>query len=277
MSELWGSDKATEPAHRVPMLQVSPPRTDSTAEVEAASVDDDDGGNPFQMFCDELREEVGRACMENTAGGGVGTTGQDIENIEMSNTIKNNDVEMTETEVVAENRIEPTNNLFETEEHTPRRCPQSPIQLQEEDKDLLQDSYNGKGIEDDSGYGTGRKRIRISVDKYKARKPVLQSPGGDHLVFDRISPKSRYYKTPFIPSEKPVNRVLFPKAVRKKNSESQYQEQEKIQPENCEFSSDEEPEPQKEPEPENIYDPLSPYRHTWTDSNLVALYVLRRW
>ncbi|RVD83165.1 uncharacterized protein DFL_007564 [Arthrobotrys flagrans] len=142
---------------------------------------------------------------------------------------------------------------------TPKR-PETLIQLQEEeeDEDLLRDLGNDQ--DDDSGYWTGRKRIRISVNKYKSRRPTLQSHEGDHLMFDRISPNSKYYKTIFVPSEKPVNRVLFPNTAKRENTTAKNQKQGKIQPEENNNLSDypTEPEAQEELEPENIYDPLTP-------------------
>ncbi|KAK6510537.1 hypothetical protein TWF506_009642 [Arthrobotrys conoides] len=238
------------------------------------------------MFCEELKKEVFRAGMEGTMHQTEGIAESTIENNEMSTIIEDHDVRMSTPE---SERLESTglNSDCETCDEvgpapsTPKR-PETPIQLLEdkEERDLLKCSDNEDDEDDDSGYWTGRKRIKISVDKYKSRKPTLQSPEGDHLVFDRISPNSKYYKTPFVPSEKPVNRVLFPNAARRKNNTTKNQEQEKIQPEENDDvennTTQPEPEP-REPEPENIYDPLTPYRHTWTDSNLVVLYVLRRW
>ncbi|KAK6335120.1 hypothetical protein TWF718_010558 [Orbilia javanica] len=200
----------------------------------------------------------------------------------MSTTINNHDVQMSTTEAEEVLIYDTTGSA----PNTPER-PKTPVQLQreeeEEDRDPLHPSDKDEDDEDDdSGYWTGRKRIRISVNKYKSRRSALQVHEGDRLVFDRISPTSKYYKTIFIPSDKPVNRVLFPKVTKRKNPTTTYQEQEKIQPEDNkgiddldEFSSD--LEAKKNSEPEDIYDALTPYRHTWTDSDLVALYVLRRW
>ncbi|KAK6511731.1 hypothetical protein TWF481_000637 [Arthrobotrys musiformis] len=168
------------------------------------------------------------------------------------------------------------------------QSPETPIQLpqggetEEEDRSILFHSDKDQDNEDDSGYCTGRKRIRISVNKYKSRRPTLnaQSNQGDHLAFDRISPNSKFYKTPFVPSEKPVNRVLFPRFGRKNaNTQNNYKEPEKIPPTETYDTNENlsEPEPPEKEKEENIYDPLSPYRHTWTDSNLMVLYVLRRW
>ncbi|KAF3199017.1 hypothetical protein TWF192_000849 [Orbilia oligospora] len=243
------------------------------------------------MFCEELKKEVSRADMEGRMDKSGRVTELMVEGNETSIIIEeDHDVRMNTPEK-EDHKFTSSNinyGIREEEEEeriwptlsTPKR-PETLTQLPEEEEEinLLQCSDNDQDDEDDdSGYWTGRKRIRISVNKYKSRKPSLHSPEGDHLAFDRISPNSKYYKTPYVPSEKPVNRVLFPGAARRKKNMIENREEEKIQPqENDDVNNDvAEPEPQ-EPEPENIYDPLTPYRHTWTDSNLVVLYVLRRW
>ncbi|KAK6529398.1 hypothetical protein TWF281_008574 [Arthrobotrys megalospora] len=330
-------DQPLNPAtHRVPMLQVSPPTIDSTAEVEAASVPlnecpvyslldtpetnhstqnptrqtkiqqtrSDENIPIFTIPQDENRQldqpsaiqsegtpnysiqetasdrEVGRASMEITVGQHVQMTESTIEHPEMSITDEKADIQINEK---CQDEFRLTGSYAGRSEAVGftldnQICLETPSQPQEEeDRDLLQNPDDSQDPEDDSGYGTTRKRIRISVDKYMARKTPRQCPGGDHLAFDRISPNSKYYKTTFVPSGKPVNRVLFPSAAKKRNVEAKSQEQEKIQPEEDDDLSDDVAVPEAQEEPKDIYDPLSPYRHAWTDPDLVRLYVLRRW
>ncbi|EPS40862.1 hypothetical protein H072_5276 [Dactylellina haptotyla CBS 200.50] len=129
-------------------------------------------------------------------------------------------------------------------------------------------------LDDDSGYETARKRVKLSIKEYKAKRTIKNSKGGgdDRHAFDRISPNSKFFRTSPNKSvnNDPIRRVLFKKTPRKKSSLI-----EAINAD-CDLNTYSISQDHDVSEP-TIIDPLARYRHTWKDRDLQLLYVLRRW
>ncbi|EWC44281.1 hypothetical protein DRE_01107 [Drechslerella stenobrocha 248] len=141
-----------------------------------------------------------------------------------------------------------------------------------------------ENLDDDSGYFSGRKRFKLTVNQYKALRSVApngNSAGDEHRTFERISPSSKFYRTPFEKGKDPVRRLLFPGALKKRLLSSSLTglEDGGAADKDNDFYDSLSPsvsEEVGEPVAPEV-DPLTPYKHSWTEHDLILLYALKRW
>ncbi|KAK6541972.1 hypothetical protein TWF694_007745 [Orbilia ellipsospora] len=129
---------------------------------------------------------------------------------------------------------------------------------------------------DDNESESSRKRFRLSVQQYKTKRTPQYTGGDERFAFDRICPNSKFYHTQPDPNRDPVRRVLFP-SIRKKKAEGDSNEDPDRTQALIEDALNDSAIRSKDNIESDPVDPLEKYRHTWLDSNLTSLYVLKRW
>ncbi|KAJ6259619.1 hypothetical protein Dda_5257 [Drechslerella dactyloides] len=126
---------------------------------------------------------------------------------------------------------------------------------------------------EDSGYWSSRKRAKLTVKQYKDLKlKIRDNSGNDRLTFERISPNSKFYRTAFDKEKYSVRRVLFPSAQRKKSLFGGA-----VSPQRKEVADSDDGNTDNLEATTPEFDPLTPYRHVWTERDLFLLYVVKRW
>ncbi|KAF3919468.1 hypothetical protein ABW21_db0206532 [Orbilia brochopaga] len=158
-----------------------------------------------------------------------------------------------------------------------------------EKRDLEIPTDANQPSDEDSGYSSSRKRVKLTVKQYKAlKRGVRDTEGDERLAFERISPNSKFYRTTFDKEKDGVRRVLFPNAPKKRalfgaaivsqrvevidSDDGNRDTAEDIRDTLCPEGNAEEDEPTT---PQ--FDPLTPYRHVWKERDLILLYIVKRW